>query len=47
MITRISSGVSLYCTMIDQINELPQDGLKSLPKSCAIEKRLGLVEKLK
>ena len=28
-ITRISCRVSLYCIMIDQINELPEDALKS------------------
>ena len=32
-ITRISSRVSLYFIMIDQINELPEDGLKSLPET--------------
>ena len=32
-ITRISSRVSLYCIMIDQINELPEDGLKSSPET--------------
>ena len=29
----ISSRVSLYCIIIDQINKLPEDGVKSLPKS--------------
>ena len=32
-ITRVSSKVSLCFIMIDQINELPEDGLKSLPKT--------------
>ena len=46
-ITRISSRVSLYCIMTDQINELPEDGLKFCPKHRAIQKIHGLVEKLK
>ena len=29
VITRISSRVPLYCIVIDQINKLPEDGLKS------------------
>ena len=33
--------------MIDEINELPEDGLKSRPKRGAIEKINGLVEKIK
>ena len=34
VITCISSRVSsLYCIMIDQINELPEDGLKSSPET--------------
>ena len=34
--------------MIDQINELPEDGLKSLPKTLLyIERIHGLVKKLK
>ena len=32
MITRISDRVPLYCIMIDQINKLPDDGLKSTPE---------------
>ena len=32
-ITHISSRVSLYFIMIDQINELPEDGLKSSPET--------------
>ena len=28
MISRISSRVPLYCIVIDQINKLPEDGLK-------------------
>ena len=32
-VTRISSRVSLYYNMIDQINELSEDGLKSLPET--------------
>ena len=33
--------------MIDQINELPEDALKSSPKRRAIQKINGLVEKIK
>ena len=33
VITRISSRVPLYCIVIDQINKLPEDGLKSSPKT--------------
>ena len=33
--------------MIDQINELPEDGLKSSPKRRALLKINGLVEKMK
>ena len=32
-ITCISFRVSLYCIMIDQIDELPEDGLKSQPET--------------
>ena len=32
-ITRISSRVSLYFIMVDQINELPEDELKSSPET--------------
>ena len=38
VITRISFRVPLYCIVIDQINKLPEDGLKSSPEtSCYIE----------
>ena len=30
-INHISSRVSLHCIMIDQMNELPDDGMKSSP----------------
>ena len=33
VITRISSRVSVYCIMIDQSNELPEDRLKSSPET--------------
>ena len=32
-ITRISPRVPLYCIVIDQINKLPEDGLKSSPET--------------
>ena len=32
-IIRISSRVSFYCIMIDQTNELPEDGLKPWPET--------------
>ena len=32
VITRISSRVPLYCIVIDQINKLPEDGLKFSPE---------------
>ena len=32
VITRFSSRVPLYCIAVDQINKLPEDGLKSLPE---------------
>ena len=32
VITRISSRVPLYCIVVDQINKLPEDGLKSSPE---------------
>ena len=38
VITRISSRVPLYCIVIDQINKLPEDELKSAPEtSCYIQ----------
>ena len=46
-ITRILSRVSLYCILIDQINELPEDGRGLHPKRRAKEKVHGVVEKLK
>ena len=33
VITRISSRVSVYCIIIDQSNELPEDRLKSSPET--------------
>ena len=33
VITRISSRVPLYCIVIDQINKLPESGLKSQPET--------------
>ena len=33
MITHISSRVSLHCIINDQINKLPEDGVKSLPET--------------
>ena len=33
VITSISSRVPLNCTVIDQINKLPEDGLKSSPET--------------
>ena len=33
VITHISSRVSLHCIINDQINKLPEDGVKSLPET--------------
>ena len=46
-ITRISSRVSLYCIMIDQINELPEDGLKSSPETSRYIENIWFSQKIK
>ena len=39
MITRISSIISMYSVMIDQVNELPEDGLKPSPETSRYRKK--------
>ena len=46
VVTRISSRAPLYCIVIDQINELPENGLKSSPDTSRYIENTWLVEKL-
>ena len=47
VITRISSRVQLRCTMFYQINDLPEDELKSFARNVVQQNKYsGLVEKL-
>ena len=46
-VTHISSRVTLYCIMIDQINKLPEDGLKSLPKTSHYIENTWFTRKIK
>ena len=47
VITRISSRVPLHCIVIDQINKLPEDGLKSSPKTSRYVDNTWISRKIK
>ena len=47
VITRISYRVILYCVVIDQINKLPKDKLKSSPETLRYIENTWISRKLK
>ena len=47
VITHISSRVPLNCIAIDQINKLPQDGLKSSPETSRYIANTWISQKIK
>ena len=47
VITRISSRVPLYCIVVDQINKLPEDGLKSSPEMSRYTENTWISRKIK
>ena len=46
MVTCISSRVPLYHIVIDQINKLPEDGLKSSPETSLYVENTWIIQKI-